>query len=92
MCFSPAIDTYFSHVNVKLKVAASTTASNLKDLAYFYKEGKGLEYMRYSMTEARVVIEQLRKCSISELDTLFNVETLRCLKNLKEKPQEPSWL
>lgn len=70
-------------------------------MAYFYKEGKGLEYMRYSMTEARVVIEQLRKCSISDLDALFNVETLPVFEELEGEtagailalnPGNPRWL
>ncbi len=57
--------------------------------------------MRYSMTEARVVIEQLRKCSISDLDTLFNVETLPVFEELEGEtagailalnPENPRWL
>ncbi len=39
--------------------------------------------MRYSVTEARVIIEQLKKCSISDLDTLFNVETLPMFEELE---------
>ena len=35
------------------------------------------------MTDARVVIEQLRKSSISDLDTLFKVKTLPEFKELE---------
>lgn len=39
--------------------------------------------MRYSTTEARVIIEQFKKCSISDLDKLFNVETLPVFEELE---------
>ena len=57
--------------------------------------------MRYSVTKAGVVIEQLRKCSISNLDTLFNVETLPVFEELEGEtagailalnPGNPRWL
>ncbi|MFQ5963852.1 MAG: hypothetical protein ACE5KZ_06170 [Candidatus Scalinduaceae bacterium] len=57
--------------------------------------------MRYSVTEARAVIEQLRKCSISDLDTLFNVGTLPMFEELEGEtagailalnPRNPWWL
>ncbi|ODS30288.1 MAG: hypothetical protein SCARUB_04605 [Candidatus Scalindua rubra] len=57
--------------------------------------------MRYSVTEARVIIEQLKKCSISDLNTLFNVETLPMFEELEGEtagailalnPKNPWWL
>ena len=57
--------------------------------------------MRYSVNEARVIIAQLKKSSIHELDTLFNVETLPTFNELEGKnagdilalnPKNPFWL
>ena len=57
--------------------------------------------MRYSMTKARVVIEQLGKCSISNLDKLFNVGILPVFEELEGEtaggilalnPGNPQWL
>ncbi|MHC4320927.1 MAG: hypothetical protein ACYST3_01490 [Planctomycetota bacterium] len=57
--------------------------------------------MRYSVTEANVIIEHFRKCSIDDLDTLFNRETLPKFEELKGdtagailalNPENPWWL
>ena len=57
--------------------------------------------MRYSVSEARVVIEQFRKCSVSELDAFFNVGTLPMFDELEGEtagailaldPVNPRWL
>ena len=57
--------------------------------------------MRYSVTQANVIIEQLKKCSISDLDTLFNKETLPTFEEIKGdtagkilalNPENPWWL
>ena len=57
--------------------------------------------MRYSETEAMVIIEQLKKSPISDLDTLFNRATLPIFEDLEGKtagailtlnPKNPWWL
>lgn len=57
--------------------------------------------MRYSATEARVVIEQFIKYSNSDLDTLFNAGTLPMFEELEGEtagailalnPENPWWL
>lgn len=39
--------------------------------------------MRYSVSEAIVIVEQFKKCSINDLDTLFNTETLPQFEELE---------
>ena len=57
--------------------------------------------MRYSVSEAIVNIEQLKKCSINDLDTLFNTEALPEFEELEGEtagailafnPGNPWWL
>jgi len=57
--------------------------------------------MRYSVSEAIVIIEQLKKCSINDLDTLFNTEALPKFEELDGEisgailalnPENPWWL
>jgi len=57
--------------------------------------------MRYSETEAMAIIEHFKKCSINDLDTLFNRETLPLFKELEGEtagtilalnPENPLWL
>lgn len=57
--------------------------------------------MRYSEREAVAIIEQLKKCSIDDLDTLFNRETLPLFEELEGEtagailalnPENPWWL
>ncbi len=57
--------------------------------------------MRYSETEAIAIIEQLKKCSIDDLDALFNRETLPLFEELEGdtagailtlNPENPWWL
>jgi len=57
--------------------------------------------MRYSETEAIAMIEQLKKCSIDDLDTLFNRETLPLFEEIEGdtagailalNPENPWWL
>ncbi len=57
--------------------------------------------MRYSLSEAIVIIEQLKKYSINELDTLFNTEALPIFEELEcstagailtFNPENPWWL
>ena len=57
--------------------------------------------MRYSETEAMAIIEQFKKKSISDLDTLFSRETLPIFEELKGdtagailalNPENPWWL
>jgi hypothetical protein len=57
--------------------------------------------MRYSETEAIAIIEQLKKCSIDDLDTLFNRETFPLFEDLEGEttgailalnPENPWWL
>ena len=57
--------------------------------------------MRYSVNEANVIIEQLKKSSIDELDTLFNRKTLPIFEELEGEtagailalnPGNPWWL
>ncbi len=57
--------------------------------------------MRYSVSEAIVNIEQLKKCSINDLDTLFNTEALPEFEELEGEttgailalnPENPRWL
>ncbi len=57
--------------------------------------------MRYSETEAAAVFEQLKKCSIDDLDTLFNRGTLPEFEEVKGdtagailalNPENPWWL
>ncbi len=57
--------------------------------------------MRYSVSEARVVIEQFRKCSVSDLDALFDAGTLPIFDELEGEtagailalnPKNPWWL
>jgi hypothetical protein len=57
--------------------------------------------MRYSETEAMAIIEHFKKCSIDDLDTLFNRETLPLFEELEGKtagailalnPGNPWWL
>ncbi len=57
--------------------------------------------MRYSETEAMAIIEQFKKSSINDLDTLFNRETLPIFEELKGEtagailalnPENPWWL
>jgi hypothetical protein len=40
-------------------------------------------YMRYSVAEAIVIIEQLKKFSINDLDTLFNTEALQKFQDIE---------
>ncbi len=57
--------------------------------------------MRYSETEAIAIIEQLKKCSIDDLDSLFNRETFPLFEELEGEtagailalnPENPWWL
>jgi len=57
--------------------------------------------MRYSETEAMAIIEQFKKSSIKDLDTLFNREALPIFEGLEGKtagailalnPGNPWWL
>jgi hypothetical protein len=57
--------------------------------------------MRYSETEAMAIIEHFKKCSIDDLDTLFNRETLPLFEELEGdtagailalNPENPWWL
>ena len=57
--------------------------------------------MRYSETGAIAIIEQLKKCSIDDLDTLFNREALPLFEELEGEtagailalnPENPWWL
>ena len=57
--------------------------------------------MRYSVSEAIVLIEQLKKCSINDLDILFNTEALPIFEELEGStagailafnPENPWWL
>ncbi len=57
--------------------------------------------MRYSETEAVAITKQLKKCSIGDLDTLFNRETLPLFEELEGdtagailamNPENPWWL
>lgn len=57
--------------------------------------------MRYSETEAIAIIEQLKRCSIDDLDALFNSETLPIFEELEDEtagailalnPENPWWL
>ncbi len=57
--------------------------------------------MRYSETEAMAIIEHFKKCSIDDLDTLFNRETLPLFEELEGEtagailalnPGNPWWL
>ncbi len=57
--------------------------------------------MRYSISEAIVIIAQLKKCSINDLDTLFNTEALPKFEELNGEtsgailalnPENPWWL
>ena len=57
--------------------------------------------MPYSETEAIAIIEQLKKCSINDLDTLFKRETLPLFEELEGEtagailalnPENPWWL
>jgi hypothetical protein len=57
--------------------------------------------MRCSVSEATVIIEQLKKCSINDLDTLFNTEALPIFEELEGhtagailalNPENPWWL
>ncbi len=57
--------------------------------------------MWYSVSEAIVIIEQLKKYSINELDTLFNTEALPIFEELEcstagailtFNPENPWWL
>ena len=60
-----------------------------------------VRYMRYSETEAVVIIEQFKKCSISDLGALFNRETLPIFGEIEGEtagailalnPVNPWWL
>ncbi len=57
--------------------------------------------MRYSETEATAIIEQFKKSSINDLDTLFNTEVLPIFEELEGEtagailtlnPENPWWL
>ncbi len=57
--------------------------------------------MRYSETEAIAIIEQLKKCSIDDLDTLFSKGTFPLFEDLEGEttgailalnPENPWWL